>query len=287
MTPVPRALDGPAAPAPPSRLTPWLVWSNVLMAAGAAGWTVCTAAVLRLPVDPVVVGQAFLLTAVFYLRDRMAPTEQSADRVTMPGRTAWLAAHAVALRRLGRVLAALAALTAVLRPACLPWLLGGLGLAAGYTVQWIPHRGGRVSWKQLPAAKEVLVALLWTVVTVLVPVAVTHGPWDGRTALTAAALWCLIATQILVNDLRDLDEDRRRGTRSLPVLIGPLPARLTGCLLCTAAALAALPLDSPALALTALATAVAVAGYRRGQDARWRPWIEAQGVLAAALTLLG
>ncbi|TWF72954.1 UbiA family prenyltransferase [Kitasatospora viridis] len=262
-------------------LTPWLVWSNLLMAGSAAGWVVCTALLLGLPVDPVVVGQAFLLTAVFYLRDRMAPAEQHADRFTMPARTAWLAARAVVLRRLGRVLAALAVATVVLRPACLPWLLGGLGLSVSYTVKWIPRRGGRVAWKQLPAAKEVLVALLWTVVTVLVPVTVTHGPWSRPTALTAAAVWCLVATQILVNDLRDVDEDRRHGTRSLPVLIGPPAARLVGCLLCTAAILA-----TPGLTPLALATAATALGYRREHDARWRPWIEAQGLLAAALLVL-
>ncbi|MBB4926331.1 UbiA family prenyltransferase [Kitasatospora kifunensis] len=259
------------------------------MAGSAAGWVVCTALIVGRPVDPVVVAQAFLLTAVFYLRDRMAPAEQSADRVTMPERTHWLADHAVALRRLGRVLGALAVVTVVLRPAGLPWLLGGLGLSVSYTAKWIPRgggRGGRIAWKQLPAAKEVLVALLWTVVTVFVPVAVAHGPWDRRVALTAVALWCLIATQILVNDLRDVEEDRRRGTRSMPVLVGTRIARLVGCLLCVAAGLTALLLGSPALVVISLATLVTVADYRREHDSRWRPWIEAQGVLAAALAVL-
>ncbi|MEV7595860.1 UbiA family prenyltransferase [Kitasatospora sp. NPDC089797] len=265
---------------------PWLVWSNLLMAGSAAGWVVCTGRLVGLPVDPVTVAQAFLLTAVFYLRDRMAPAEQHADRVTMPERTRWLVRHAVALRRLGRVLAVLAAATVALRPAALPWLLGGLGLSLSYTVRWIPRRGGRVAWKQLPAAKEALVALLWVVVTVLVPVSTAHGPWGRRVVLTSVLVWCLVATQILVNDLRDVDEDRRRGTRSLPVLVGTRAARLVGCLLCGAAGLTALPLGSPGLLAVALASLATAAAYRREHDARWRPWIEAQGVLAAVLTVL-
>ncbi|WP_329569067.1 UbiA family prenyltransferase [Kitasatospora sp. NBC_01266] len=285
MNRVRQALDRPG-PTIRSQLTPWLVWSNLLMAGSAAGWVLCTASVVGLPVDPAVVALAFVLTAVFYLRDRMAPAEQSADRFTMPERTGWLVRHAAALRRLGRVLGTLAAVAVLLRPASLPWLLGGLGLSVSYTVKWIPRGGGRIAWKQLPAAKEVLVAALWTNLTVFVPVAVAHGSWDRRVVLTASALWCLIATQILVNDLRDVDEDRRRGTRSLPVLVGTRAARLVGCLLCGTAGFSAYLLDSPALIVVSLATLVTAVGYRREHDPRWRPWIESQGVIAAALVVL-
>lgn len=262
------------------------LWTNLLMAASAAGWVVVTSHLLALPHDSVLVALAFVLAVAFYTRDRLEEEGHASDAATMPERTAWVQRHARALTWLVR-LAFLAAFPLIaLRPAALAPLLAGVGFALSYTVRWLPWRGQRVGWKHLPGLKMPFVALLWTVLTVLTPAAVYGVLWEAQTGWLALLVVLLIMLQILLNDLRDIEGDRAEGTLSLPVLVGEQAARRIGYGLALATVLLALPLSLLALPLTALYSLVLLWRYRRAADARWRPWIEVQGVLAGLLVLL-
>lgn len=264
----------------------WLLWTNLLMAASAAGWVVVTSHLLALPLDGLLVALAFVLAVAFYTRDRLDAAGHASDAATMPQRTAWVQRHAPALTWLVRLSFLVALPLIALRPATLPPLLAGVGFALSYTVRWLPWRGQRVGWKHLPGMKMPFVAILWAVLTVLTPAAVYGTLWEVRTGWLALLVALLIMLQILLNDLRDIKGDRAEGTLSLPVLVGEGRARRVGYALALAGALLALPLSPLALPLTALYTLVLLWGYQRPADARWRPWIEAQGVLAALLVAL-
>jgi 4-hydroxybenzoate polyprenyltransferase len=172
-----------------------------------------------------------------------------------------------------------------MRPAALPPILAGLGFALSYTVRWLPWRGRRLGWKHLPGLKMPFVAILWVLTTVITPAAVYGQVWRANTWLLAAAVCALIMVQILLNDLRDVAGDRLSGTFSLPALVGDPAARRFGFSLTLVAALLAL-LVAPSLLLAALYSAFLVWRYRREDDTRWRSWIEAQGIIAALVTLL-
>jgi len=263
-----------------------LVWGNVLMGLSAAGWVVVTWEHLMLPPDPILALLAFALAIVFYTRDRLDPQEQATDSLTFPERTQWVQQHQTRLKVwIGSALiVALGCI--VLRPLTLAPLMTGVGFALTYTMRWIPWRGQRWASKQVPALKMPYVALLWTILTIFTPVTV-YGAWEnGRLWHVAGALFLLIMTQILINDLRDMEGDRHGKTYSLPILVGDYWARLWGIVLVGVACVVGFLLYHPALPITALYTGILLMGYRRAQDNFWRPFIEAQGVVAGVLSLL-
>ena len=258
----------------------WLLWTNVLIAASAAGWVVVTVRALALPGDVSLMALAFILTLTFYTRDRLDERERGADVMSMPDRAAWIKRNAPALRRLmwASSLGALGLLA--LRPAAVAPLLAGLGFALTYTVRWLPWQGGRVGWKHLPGMKAPFVAMLWALVTVVTPAAVYGRVWHLDTWLLAFGVCALVMAQILLNDLRDVEADRLNGTRSLPVVLGEPAARRVGYALAGLGALPALAVAPLPFVLTALYSAILTWGYRRERDARWRGWIEGQGLVA-------
>lgn len=266
--------------------TRWLLWTSLLMAGSAAGWVIVTSRALALPVDGELIALAFVLALAFYTRDRLDEEEHRSDLITMPGRTAWVRRHAVALKGVvwGGFISAVILL--VMRPAALPPILAGLGFALSYTVRWLPWQGRRVGWKHLPGMKVPFVASLWTLLTVITPAAAHGKVWQCDTWLLAAAVCALIMVQILLNDLRDAEGDRASGTISLPVLLGDPATRRVGYALAVAGALLALPISPLPFLLTAFYSALLNWRYRRESDARWRWWIEMQGLVAALMALV-
>lgn len=256
------------------------------MAASAAGWVIVSALLLDFPLDWALVALAFAFAVAFYTRDRLDEKGLQADATTMPQRTAWVERHAPHLKRLVWVAFGVALLLLLLRPAALPPILAGLGFALTYTVRWLPWQGQRVGWKHLPGMKMPFVAILWTLLTVITPATVYQKLWQGESWRLAAVVCLLIMIQILINDLRDRRGDQKSGTASLPVLLGDTAARRVGYLLGLMTILLTLPLSPIALPLTALYSLFLLWGYQREQDARWRLWIEIQGVVGALLVIV-
>ena len=121
-------------------LTRWILWTNCLIAASAAGWVMVTIKALALPIDWALISLAFLLAFAFYTRDRIDPNEQPVDQRTMPERTVWVRRH---MRRLqGAIWISFtgAVFLIVTRPLAAIPLLAGLGFALTYTVRWLPWR---------------------------------------------------------------------------------------------------------------------------------------------------
>lgn len=256
------------------------------MAASAVGWVVVTSLLLGSPLDGPIMLLAFVLAVAFYTRDRLDEQEKQVDITTMPERTQWVHTHQKELGRLIWLCVGLALLVLALRPRALPPILIGLGFALTYTVRWLPWRGKRISWKQVPGMKMPYVAILWTLLTVLTPANLFGQLWHITTWQIAATICLLIMLQILVNDLRDIEGDRRSETLSLPVWLGEQKARRVGYLLALLAAFIGVSLASIALPLTALYSAILIWLYRRHNDPFWRPWIESQGVIASLLMML-
>ncbi len=262
-------------------LTRWLLWTNILIAGSAAGWVIVTLRVLALPLDWALIALTFVLALALYTRDRLDEQERQTDRRTMPERTAWIERHGLALKWVVRGSFFCAAGLIALRPAALLPLVAGLGFALNYTLRWFPWRGRYVGWKHLPGMKMPFVAILWTLTSVITPATVYRRLWQSETWLLAGAVCALVMIQILLNDLRDEEGDRAAKTLSLPALAGQRVARRVGYGLAIVAALLALPLVSLSVLLTALYSAFLLRRYRQVDDARWRAWIEGQGVIAA------
>jgi 4-hydroxybenzoate polyprenyltransferase len=221
---------------------------------------------LGLRPDPVVLGIAFAMPVFIYGRDRLLDVGADDALPNRSARARWTARHSGALRIFVFGAGAACLLLMLARPAALGLLLAMMGFALTYTVRWLP--GGR-SPKQLPGFKTPYVTAIWTALVVALPLTVAGEPWDARAALLAAVMFLLTAPYTVINDVYDIHDDRRTGTRSLPAMFGERAARLASCLMSlSAAGVAAIGLGSPGLALAGC-YGVLYCGYaesRRGPE---------------------
>lgn len=261
-----------------------LIWGNVFMALSAVGWILVTWNYLALPYDPIIAILGFALAILFYTRDRLDPQELSTDIFTFIERTQWVQRYRRWLYGSMAVAAGVALYCIYLRPTTWLPLLAGVGFALTYTLRWIPYKGERWSWKQIPGLKTPYVALLWTILTVFTPAAGYGLLGEWRIWQVAVAVFALIFCQILLNDLRDINGDMENKVYSLPVLMGDLESRRLGIEVLAFPGLIAFALWHPAFFLSSLYTMALLILYRRKTDPLWRPFIELQGLIAGLLS---
>ncbi len=144
-----------------------------------------------------------------------------------------------ALRLSGLGLVAVLGLLTTLHWATSALVVGGAAVCCSYAVP-LGARGFRM--KALPGAKSVVVGSAVAIAVVFVPL-VEHGgpwsehggPWSERCWSTLALLGTLTLTNATLFDVRDLEPDRARGLRTLPVILGLRATRVVLGLGATAA----------------------------------------------------
>ncbi len=222
-------------------------------------FTLTTMLVLGLRVDPVVLALTFTVPTLVYMHDRLV------DGGASNARARWIAAHRRALTAFAIAVGGLSALFLALRPRTLVALAAVLCFALSYTVRWLP---GKTSPRQLPGFKTPYVAGIWTLLVVALPLVAARAAWDRRAALLATVIFLIMSTIVTVNDIYDIDDDRRSGTRSLAVLLGEGKTRLLCCLFSAVGIGAAVGLGSAGLASVCGYTAfyALYVETRRGRD---------------------
>jgi 4-hydroxy-3-methylbut-2-enyl diphosphate reductase len=211
----------------------------------------------------------FLLSAFCYVfaittLNRLALGEGAGELATP--RVAFYQRHAGALLAVSMLFAAgsIASLALARGRTPLILLLVAYAMGVAYSVRLVPQRwrrGLRIArLKDIPASKDVFIAIGWAVVCALIPW-VGHG--CGRPlGFAAAAAFALLLTFVKANlvDLRDMQEDRLLGRETLPILLGVRRTRLlmVGLALALAAALAAAAFPGWATPLAWLLTACPV-----------------------------
>ncbi|OON70671.1 UbiA family prenyltransferase [Hymenobacter sp. CRA2] len=139
----------------------------------------------------------------------------------------------------------------------LTWFLGHLALLSlAYSWPVLPARepgGRRRGLRDWPGLKSLLIAYVWSAVTVWLPaLCLDLSLRTPEVGLLFARRFVFILAIALVFDLRDFSRDQRGGTRTLPVLLGRQPGRLLA-LLCT---LGSVALMLPGLGLAGQAVLV-------------------------------
>ncbi|MDN5697103.1 MAG: 1,4-dihydroxy-2-naphthoate polyprenyltransferase [Rubrobacter sp.] len=92
--------------------------------------------------------------------------------------------------------------------------LGLISALAGYL-----YTGGPRPISSTPAS-EATVFVFMGVLIVVIAYAVQAGEFPPGVTLAALPLGCPVAAILLANNIRDLDEDRRGGRRTLPIVLG-------------------------------------------------------------------
>ena len=222
------------------KLLDFALYSHVLLATAAAGLTWATGALLGQQLPPTLPALAGAATLALYNFDSLVPYKRGRPAATARGQ--WLQAHPDLLLLLSTLglLAALPLAWWLLRATPDAWLkLAPLVLLAGlYSVPVIPTARGWRPLRDVPLVKGLLIAAVWTGVTVALParLGVPAVQLDPLLVLLARRFLFVFALT-LVFDLRDVVKDAAAGTRTIPLVLGARRTRWLGWALLAACVL--------------------------------------------------
>lgn len=145
-------------------------------------------------------------------------------------------------------------------------------IAGAYSFPLWPNADGGGRLKDVPGLKGVVVAVVWTGATAVLPVLDTvEWPWPGTAWGLMVERFFFILALTLPFDVRDLDQDRNSGLATVPMWLGVRGTRMLALGALGVSGLAAVGFRSPVGALAVvgalLPTAWLIAGVteRRGE----------------------
>jgi 4-hydroxybenzoate polyprenyltransferase len=204
-----------------------------------------------------VIALVFAATLFVYNLDAVLPFKHKQPAGTS-GRKAWQQQHrrALALLAVGSVAVAGYLFLADGWWHYLPSLLPLAALALLYSWPLGRWHGRRRALREIPLLKVFLIAGVWSAITVGLPTLVLHRPLAEAAGLLAQR-FCLVLALAIVFDIRDLSRDRLAGTRTFPVVLGLVWAKVVALIFLSAAMLLGFERGVPplGLAITALAAA--------------------------------
>lgn len=221
-----------------------IIYTSLITGFQSIACTLTSQLVLGFKPDLILLAIVFTLTTFLYGCDRLNGTDTDSKS---DARTLWIIKHQTGLKILVILSGSLGIFLTAFRPRVTPLLTIMLCLALIYTAPWLP---GRRSFKHLPGVKTVFVSAIWAGGCVGLPVIVSGVGWQLRELLMSSVLFLLMCTISSINDLFDIEQDRKNGIRSLPVLWGEARVhQFGGAMSLIVALIAVVGLGSPGLAL--------------------------------------
>lgn len=191
-----------------------LVRTHAWVAAGVTSLASFAAQQLEFEPSLAALGVVFFCTLLIYNLD-------TAIDLT-PRRGEASARQTRATRLTALALAAVIGLLTTLHWTTCALVVGGAAVCCLYAV---PLGRRKLRMKALPGAKSLVVGSAVATAVVLVPL-VEHGPaWTAAVGSTLAFLGTLTIVNATLFDVRDLEQDRARELRTLPVILGPKATR--------------------------------------------------------------
>lgn len=99
-----------------------------------------------------------------------------------------------------------------------------------YSVPVIPSAGGRMAIRALPGVKIFMIALVWTGVTLILPIYIDGRPIDAEIGLAVIQRLLFMIAITIPFDMRDLKYDHE-SLKTLPQLLGYERSRKLGIML--------------------------------------------------------
>ena len=197
----------------------FLVFSSLLLSLQCVAMAYVSCIIQQVHWSPMMTVIPFLVAFSIYNLNRKTDEDEDAinrqDRYTFTKRYEIPLLYATLLCiALALILSALHGILSLLATAA-PFLCGIL-----YSFRWLPERTGYRRLKEIPGVKNFVVGFAWAIFLAFLPVYLTGGTPDSRTAVTFLLffLWGFMAS--LIPDIRDRDGDARAGVRTIPVIFG-------------------------------------------------------------------
>ena len=196
-----------------------LAYSNLWISCTAAGFVILNQSCLGLARDPRPCILAFATMFMVYTFAKAIHFDPLADQVNDPERTAflvrWRKPLVAAAVSLYGVALALGYRWGVTWLCILPFLTALL-----YDLKWLPASWRYRRLKDIPGVKSLVVAVTWSLVTVLFPALLAGSP--PGPGLIVLLVWntLLWFVNTAFFDLGDMQGDALEGTRTLPLVLG-------------------------------------------------------------------
>jgi 4-hydroxybenzoate polyprenyltransferase len=107
-------------------------------------------------------------------------------------------------------------------------LIGAYLLGVAYSVRLVPRRWRGLRYtrlKDLPASKDIFVALAWMAACILVPWLGHGSPLVPGLLVACVFAFVLTFVKAIITDLGDIQEDHLRGRETLPIVLGERKTR--------------------------------------------------------------
>lgn len=233
----------------------WVVFANLYVAFCGAALTAATTILLGQPPRlDAVVGLVFCCTLVIYNLDRLVephPGDSKHERWVHTRRPAlWAITLAAGL-------GSIAFVTQLNWPARLSLAPAG-AVALGYCLPLLPGKPRR-RLKEIPGAKLLLIAGVWTYATAGLPMLSTGEPLNLDNATILLARLLFLAAVALPFDLPDIQRDRQSGIATLPTAFGISATKRVAIALAVASALLSLLIPGPASVALLISSALTIA----------------------------
>ena len=252
----------------------FLLFSNLFVALAAVGFTVETMLLLGIPLawHPYVF-IAFFATLFDYCLHRYIGYKK---QLPVPDADQWIHRHSLLFYSI--LVISFSGLIVSLffaKPEVILFLVPMAAITFSYTLPVFKRKGKLYRFIDLPVLKTLLITLVWSLTTVLLPVIQDEIPvFHKDVILLFAGRFFFVFALAIPFDIRDSESDARAGLRTLPVLIGNTASRILAyfslLLFCLCEMITrhdALSV-SFALILSAIISGVVIAGSRRTNH----PW---------------
>ncbi len=199
----------------------FILFSQLFIASGAAAQTAFTYQLIGQAIDFRVVALVFFATLALYNLS-MVLSNPGKKTASLLKRVQWLSKH--------QHLCSSFTLIGGLSTLCLSFFLSATAQVAlaslalisiAYSLPLVPFRGERVSLRNIPGLKLVLIALVWALSTTLLPIV------NSPASLSAGNLWLLLTQRILFFisiaipfDVRDIYQDSIYSLKTIAVALG-------------------------------------------------------------------
>ncbi len=199
----------------------FILFSQLFIAAGAAAQTAFTYQLLGQAIDLRVVALVFFATLALYNLS-MVLSNPGKKPSSLLKRVQWMSKH--------QHLCSSFTLIGGLSTLCLSFFLSATAqvvlaslalISIAYSLPLLPFRGERVSLRNIPGLKLILIALVWALSTTLLPIV------NSPASLSTGTLWLLLAQRILFFmaiaipfDVRDIYQDSIYSLKTIAVALG-------------------------------------------------------------------
>jgi len=204
----------------------FLLFSNVFIAFCAVAQGLVTYYLLKLPPDKSVLAFLFFSTLVVYnlsmLLSKPAQPQHSPYK-----RVRWIFSHhrlIISITLIATLCILPTALLYLSFQSKLLMIFVGV-LAIGYNVPFLTVNQKKIGLRNLPGIKLFLIAFVWSVSCVLLPIVELENKYGisvslGETLLLIAKRFLFICAITIPFDIRDLFQDKRHELKTIPVILG-------------------------------------------------------------------